>query len=242
MDTSVLIPLAEHTDKDNDIGALHYVRETYIRRLEAHDLTPIFVSHAMEEPTVSRLFAATSGLLITGGLDVDPKHYTQEDVHPESRPAGDRDWLELKLLRKAYERRRPVLGICRGCQMLAVTAGGRLNQHVPDHTDEAHGKSTEGLAYDHVQDIEHEVLIAPDSRLADIVGRKRITVNSGHHQAVAEPGDSFRVAARSPAGVIEAIEHTDPDYFCVGLQSHPEARDGPLDAVFAAFREAVAEN
>lgn len=239
----VLIPLAQRKQSEEAVGPMNFARETYIRKLQQYNLLPLFVSHAMNDAAVEALFTKADGLLLMGGLDVDSSRYTNQPAHEENKPSPVRDQLEISLLQKAYEKRVPVLGICRGCQVMAVAAGGQLHQHVPDlDVDETHGESVDGEAYNHVVNIEHPVRIKPGTKLEEIVGRHEITVNSGHHQAVKSPGENMQVAAESPAGITEAVEHKQDDYFCVGLQSHPEAQsDGPLEDVFAAFRKVVAE-
>lgn len=237
----VLIPLAQRKQSEEAVGPMNFARETYIRKLQQYNLLPLFVSHAMNDAAVEMLFDKADGLLLMGGLDVDSSQYTNQPAHEENEPSSVRDELEINLLQQAYEQQMPVLGICRGCQVMAVAAGGQLHQHVPDlGVDETHGESVDGEAYDHVVNIEHTVHIKPDTKLEDIVGQRKITVNSGHHQAVKSPGEGMQVAAESPAGITEAVEHRRDGYFCVGLQSHPEAQqNGPLEEVFRAFQEAV---
>lgn len=240
MQNTVLVPFAEHKTENNAVGSLHYIRETYLDMLERYDLAPLFVTHTMSEETISDFWSHADGLLTMGGLDIKPEFYTNEPAHAQSNPSGARDALELQLVRQAINSRLPTLGICRGCQVLAVASGGSLDQHVPESTEETHDIPSDGLTYDPIADVEHEITIAADSRLADIVGSESITVNSGHHQAVQDPGSDLSVAARSPDGVVEAVEHTDSEYFCFGIQSHPELdAGGDLEPVFAAFAQAV---
>ncbi len=239
----VLVPLAHHRQNPDTIAPLHYARETYIKRLQEADLLPLFVSPVMKQRAVDKLFNQAKGLFLMGGLDISSEHYTDEPNHEENKVTPVRDEFELQLVDRAIDENMPVLGICRGCQLIAVATGGTLHQHVPDiFTDETHGKSVEGSNYDHVVDVRHPAYIKENTKLYSIVDEQNVTVTSGHHQAVDELGDSMRAAAVSPAGVTEAIEHTDEDYFCVGLQSHPEVHpDGPFDPVFTAFKEAVAK-
>lgn len=130
----------------------------------------------------------------------------------------------------------PVLGICLGCQEMAVHRGGRLIQHVPDEfSGVCH--QTPGSAADPL----HEVEVAPGSLLARIVGEGHLEVNSSHHQAVREAGRDLRVTARSPDGLIEAVEDASPGRFFVGVQWHPERLFGRRQhlAIFAAFVDAA---
>lgn len=239
---SVLVPLEKREHSSEKVGAKNYVRETYMRKLQTYDLLPVFVSHLMSKDAIEEKFNQGSGMLLMGGLDITSSWYTDEPAHEETTPSPVRDELELPLVKRAIKKRLPVLGICRGCQALAVADGGSLYQHLPELvSEETHGKSVDGEGYSHVVNVEHEIHIKPDTQLANIIGEHKVVVNSGHHQAIKDPGSNFRVAAETPAGVVEAIEHKD-DFFCLGLQSHPEAQqDGPLENVFASFRTALEE-
>lgn len=159
------------------------------------------------------LVARLDALVVTGGADVDPGRYA---AAPHDRTAGwrpDRDAWELALLDAAEALGLPVLGVCRGMQVMAVAAGGSLEQHVPDRVGhERH--SPGGDAFGEVA-----VTSEPGSRVAALVG-ERLTVRCHHHQAVAEhPG--WRVVARADDGTPEAMERPG-DRFCVAVQWHPE--------------------
>ncbi len=162
------------------------------------------------ETVVARL----DGLVISGGADVDPARY---DAEPHPRTASwrpDRDAWELALLTAAEAVGLPVLGVCRGMQVMAVHAGGRLDQHTPDLV--GHDEHSPG------GDVFGEVAVAtePGSRLAGLVGSS-LSVNCHHHQSVAEhPG--YVASAHASDGTLEAMEATDGDRFCVAVQWHPE--------------------
>lgn len=152
-------------------------------------------------------------LVLTGGGDVDPRTYGGDPAAAsEVDPA--RDEAELALVRAAAERRVPVLGVCRGLQLLAVAYGGRLTTAV----GEKHVLPTSG----------HRVLLDPQSCLAGLLGPSS-HVSSIHHQAVDEPGPYWRVTARAADGVIEACEWAGPHAWPVlAVQWHPERdRTGP---------------
>ena len=156
-----------------------------------------------------------SGLLLMGGTDVNPKLYGQTATEHVDTPDDERDEIELQLLEEALARNLPVLAICRGMQLLNVHRGGTLIQHLgsPRHDTQFADKGT----------VAHAVAIASDTRLAAILRRPKVEVNSRHHQAVHQGGNGRRVSARAAEefGVIEGIE--DPDRrFVVGVQWHPE--------------------
>lgn len=178
---------------------------------------------------VDETLDALDGLILTGGSDLDPVLYNEE-AHPETfgiQPM--RDDAELALLHGAIDRNMPVLGICRGSQVINVGLGGSLLQHVPDIVGhEGHRHNPPG------EFIEHEVDVLPDTRLAEILGT-RARVQSHHHQGLKSIGEGLREAARSSGdGLIEAIEAPDRR-FAVGVLWHPEAGEG--DALFAALVE-----
>ena len=170
-------------------------------------------------PPVTQLGAADTvvrridGLVISGGADVDPGRYG-EDPHPrtaEWRP--DRDDWEHALIEAAGSVALPVLGVCRGMQLMAVHAGGSLDQHTPDLVDhEEHSPGGDEFG-------EIEVSIRSGSRLSSLVG-DRLTVNCHHHQSVRKhPG--FTAVAHAADGTLEAME-APGDRFCVAVQWHPE--------------------
>ncbi|VXB52554.1 gamma-glutamyl-gamma-aminobutyrate hydrolase family protein [Nocardioides sp. AX2bis] len=159
------------------------------------------------------LVARLDALVVTGGADVDPARYA---ATPHDRTAGwrpDRDAWELALLAAADAVGLPVLGVCRGMQVMAVAAGGRLEQHVPDRV----GHQQHSPGGDAFGDV--EVATRPGSRVAGLLG-ERLVVRCHHHQAVAEhPG--WEVVAEAADGTPEAMERPG-DRFCVAVQWHPE--------------------
>jgi putative glutamine amidotransferase len=214
-------------------------RDTYLRKFEQYQLQPLFVSAISGDDVLDQLYSQADGVFLMGGSDVDPVNYGQKP-HPETEiTEADRDGLELKIIKRVLAAKdKPLLGICRGCQMLNVASGGTLIQHVADrYPTESH--SLEDY-YQLLTAPKHPLIVDISSKLFDILGSERGEVNSSHHQAVDKTGPDFRVSARSPAGVPEAIEHLDPNYFCLGIQSHPEAEEnGFLEPVFEQFRQEI---
>ena len=192
-------------------------REAYRDALAAVHVEPV------ENPAT---IAGLDGLLLAGGSDVDPAIYGALP-RPETGPADrDRDNLETALLRAALAFDLPVLAICRGLQLLNVTLGGTLAQHIVGH------KCPDK------QDA-HRITIAPHSRLRSIVGVDEYVVNSRHHQCVDRVAAGLVVAARAPDGVIEALELAGKR-FVLAVQWHPEDRtSGPDGRIFEAFRDAL---
>jgi putative glutamine amidotransferase len=155
-------------------------------------------------------------LIVTGGAgDVDPALYAQEP-HPETGPVQEeRDAYELALVREAIGRRVPVLGICRGMQILNVAYGGGIEQHLPDVVGHEEHRHTPGIFADHEVDLE------AGSLAARAAGAERTPVKSHHHQGVREIGDGLVVTGRSDDDTVEALE--DPSCpFVLGVLWHPE--------------------
>jgi len=163
------------------------------------------------------LLDAVDGLCIPGGPDIHPSLYGH-DPHLMLGPTeAELDAFELALVTEALERRMPVLGICRGSQMINVAMGGTLHQHLPACVDGAlpHRQETDASR------ASHPVRVAGGSRLAGALGSEAVEVNSLHHQAVDRLGDGLEAVAWAPDGVVEAVEGTG-DVFLVGVQWHAE--------------------
>jgi|SRR4051794_8844371 len=185
----------------------------YAGAVEAVGGVPLLLPPVTTSGAAEAVVARLHGLVVSGGADVDPSRYGAE-AHPRSagwRP--DRDAWELALLDAADAAGLPVLGVCRGMQLMAVHAGGVLDQHTPDlvgHDDHSPGADAFGTV---------TVATEPGSRLATLVGQE-LTVSCHHHQSVREaPG--FRAVATAADGTLEAIE-APTARFCVGVQWHPE--------------------
>ncbi|MDC0314592.1 gamma-glutamyl-gamma-aminobutyrate hydrolase family protein, partial [bacterium] len=152
------------------------------------------------------------GLLMPGGADIPPSEYGEEP-HETVKILADDRFLFEKALSKAWIEKtdKPMLGICLGSQWINVASGGSLVQDIP---------TTFGVNH---RDVTHGVTLEADSRLSKIFdGDTEFEVNSLHHQAVKDIGNNLRVVAKSPEGVVEATETTDPNRFLIGVQWHPE--------------------
>jgi putative glutamine amidotransferase len=179
---------------------------------------PILLPPLGKEAEIDALLDKVDGILLTGGLDMDPRRNGQALTSSIQLMADRRDTSDRLLVRRVVERQIPVLAIGVGMQQLNVFTGGTLLLHLPidvpkalPHFDPAGGPHR------------HIVMLEPDTRIDEIYGGGELRVNSRHHQAVNTVGKGMRVGARSPDGVIEAIEAIDQDWFCLGVQWHPEA-------------------
>lgn len=233
--------MANPPKADGRPSLLHGIRATYANKIAHLGMLPVFILPSFPKSMIEYMYQEASGLLFMGGSDIHPQHYGEKlEAHTTSHEP-ERDLLELLLLRQALQDQKPFLGICRGHQMLAVASGGKLYQHLPAvFPEEDHGLG-EGAEYeDLLQGRRHRIIIETDTKLFGIVGEESIETNTAHHQGVKELGSDLLVSAYSEKGVIEAIEHIDQNYFCLGLQCHPEVLgDEPLTAVFTHFANAV---
>ena len=181
-----------------------------------------------------------SGLLLTGGGDVDPALYG-EAPHPTYQPSDEgRDAYEIALIRAAAEAELPIFAICRGMQVLNVAFGGTLVQDIPSMMNGAGHHSVPEPRYA----LAHEVWVASGSTLGQIMAEKlegeTCQVNSRHHQAVKAVAPGWEVSGTAPDGVIEAIEQPGP-VFRMAVQWHPENfwRTGEFRPLFESFIEAA---
>ncbi|MEZ4751656.1 MAG: gamma-glutamyl-gamma-aminobutyrate hydrolase family protein [Bdellovibrionota bacterium] len=176
------------------------------------------VVHPVELTGLETLVPRLDGIVLAGGADVSPKQYGEEPIVPEWSGDPYQDAYELELLRLAEKHGLPVLGVCRGCQILNVYLGGTLYQDL-EHFEIAKGPHRDQELYDALM---HTVQLESGTRLHSIFGTETGKVVSVHHQAVKDLGRGLRVAARSEEGIVEAIESGTTDRFVVGVQWHPE--------------------
>lgn len=212
------------------------VNEAYTNALIAVGLVPIILP-PMEPVLATAAMTDIAGLVLTGGEDIDPLRFGQ-DPHPRTgEPHQMRDAYEIALARAAHHRRVPTLAICRGAQVMNVALGGTLLQDIASQHPSAIDHDQSGRRNDRV----HEVQIGRQSRLAGIVSSSNIFTNSSHHQSVDRVGEGLRIVAKSPDGIVEAVEPTDPAWWMVAVQWHPEELTATAEdwdrRLFSAFAE-----
>jgi putative glutamine amidotransferase len=216
------------------------INQSYVRALEVAGAVPVLIPLVADEQRLRVLYQRLDGIVFPGGKDVSPSRYGEEAIGELNDIEPIRDQVELSLARWALNDDLPVLGICRGQQLINVALRGSLYQDLRhqgatrvDHSD-ADGRARDALI--------HTVRLDPDSRLAQLIDETEVEVNSLHHQAVKEVGSGLQVTGRSPDGVIEAVEDKDRR-FLIAVQWHPEEmRDiAWVQRLFAGFVKAAAK-
>lgn len=187
---------------------------SYVTALLAEGAIPVLMPPGLDSAAVNDFVQGVDGLLLPGGVDPHPRYF-DEDVHPMTLIDEELDALEFATIEAVRRERLPMLGICRGSQVMNVAFGGSLIQHLEtspiDH-------KPDGPLNRHI----HLAKLVEGTRLRALSGVDELRVNSWHHQAVGRVGDGLKVAAVAEDGVIEAVESIDPDTWIVGVQYHPE--------------------
>ena len=198
--------------------AFDFLKRSYYEAMKRSGGIPILLPNTTKGNNVHPLLNLLDGLLISGGNDVDPVFYGEKKEAKNLNITPERDVFELSLVRKARNRGIPMMAICRGMQLMNVAFGGNLYQDF----------STEKSFRDHTLEgstiyrKKHAIIIQEGSKLFDIIRKKRIMVNTSHHQMVKKVGTGLVATAWSEKdGVIEAIE-TEEDGLILGVQWHPE--------------------
>jgi len=166
-----------------------------------------------------------AALIIGGGNDISPEHYGA-DLDAKVKLDPERDQLEIDWIEKALDEKIPLLGICRGAQLINVVLGGRLHQDIRPMRQHTYNRP--GLLPT------KQVYLDPDSILASICGKTKLRVNSLHHQAIKDPGMNLKVVGKDLDGITQAVEQS-PERLIIGVQWHPEYLFY-LPSQFALFR------
>jgi putative glutamine amidotransferase len=199
-------------------GPRFRLNAAYIDALESCGLIPIVVPPLADSANAGAILEGASGLLLTGGVDIDPSLYGEERGAHTQLPSGVRDTWEIALTAAARERALPTLAICRGMQLVNVALGGTLMQDIASQRPGS-------LRHDYGDERKarvHEVEVQSRARLAKLLGTTTLQVNSMHHQGIGELASRLQVAALAPDGMIEALEWAGDDWWMVAVQWHPE--------------------
>jgi len=207
----------------------------YIHALEVAGADPVTLEPEsfMSEPRAVEVVGMLDGLLFPGGWDVEPGRYREKAESESADVDPPLDATEIALVRAALRSQTPVLGICRGQQVINVALGGTLRQHIDGH--DMHGQPRHRLA--------HSVRIEPESEFSRATEAGELMVNSLHHQAVNDVAPGLKVTAVSGDGVVEGVESDDGTV--VAVQCHPEelvGADGWAESLFRRFVHRAARN
>lgn len=228
---AVLVSL-NFPDLTAPVAALHR-RFTRTALTALAELEASFELVDSSEPDSVDVAVGADGLLVLGGGDIAAACYGGPDGPvPNSYGVDERaDRVSLEMIRAYVDANRPVLGICRGSQLINVCYGGTIIGDITDY------QLHHGAPGDHLF-IDEKVEVVPETRLAAILGAGPIIVRSGHHQAVDAVSDELVVAARALDGIVEGVEH--PTDWVLGVQFHPEDDDGPLEPLYKLLAGFVA--
>lgn len=206
--------------------------DLYVNSIKAAGCLPVVLAHS-DPADAPALLDRFDALILPGGGDLDPANYGEDKdaenlygIRPES------DLFELALVREAAARKLPLLGICRGLQVINVALGGTLHQDLPEHPQDLMGRAFAGR---------YRTRIEPDTRLHGVVGTSELVVNSLHHQGVKDVGEGLVVAASAADGVVESLESVDEEWDMIAVQWHPEClRTDHSEAIFDWLATAAA--
>ncbi len=208
-------------------------RRTYVDAIVAAAGVPFLIPLIEDEDVLRALYERLDGLLLAGGGDIEPHNYGEEPTEYLGMIDTLRDTVELPLARWAVADGKPVLGICRGHQVLNVAMGGTLYQDIPAFVSKelAHNGSYAAQDWTHMA---HDMRLDPNSKLARLFNTTHMEVNSLHHQSVKRVADGLCPVGWAPDGVVEALEGTN-EHFLIGVQGHPEALQGTADTRWQAL-------
>lgn len=233
-----LIGLTPSHDTENDDLKM---RPTYMRALKAAGAIPVVMPLEVSDEDLRQLAKTMDGFLFTGGPDVHPFLFGEETLTHCNNVSAARDQMEISLLPLVLELKKPVLGICRGIQVLNIALGGNIWQDIPSQVERDFPLAHSQPFYYTIPC--HTVSLAENSLLAQITGTDSLKVNSMHHQAVKDLAPGLTASAHSPDYLIEALEM--PGYpFFIGVQWHPEylwEKNEEAFRLFQAFVKACIE-
>lgn len=234
-----LTPTPERQIQEHGTFRLHTLNEHYSQAIIDAGGIPVMLPSNNTE--IQSLLARLDAVVVTGGGDIDPQAYGQEQHTKTDEIDHERDAFEMKIVHSAIEIDMPLLGICRGLQILNVALGGTLHQDIADLVDGAqqHRQQDEKIGYAEV--FQSITLCEGDNPLREILPEARLDVNTFHHQCIGTLAPGLRVMARTADELIEAVYNPDMT-FGMAVQWHPELlalHHAEHAAIFGAFVEAA---
>lgn len=227
-------PVIGVSDASKD-GKNAAVPRSYIDAVLQAGGVPVVMPMMYDEEKVLELLNTMDGIIFAGGGDFDPAYYNERPIPQMGKINVPRDEFEMKLVRLAAERSIPILGICRGLQLINIAFGGSLYQDLPA---QYYDRSIRHRQTQPSSESSHAVYVEDNTIFSTIVKERMLMVNSSHHQAIKKVAQGFRVAGKSPDEIVEVIEKVDGDNWILGVQFHPEARvmeDYTMRRIFQCF-------
>lgn len=207
--------LVAHTDMFGDVTRA-YVNSNYVQAVLQAGGLPMIIPPYGDIDIIETYARVCDGFLFSGGNDLDPSLYNEEPMKNIGAFSPDLDSVQLMMFRVFEKTHKPILGICRGLQIINVAREGSLYQDIPDQIPESIQHVQKGSRNHEF----HKVMIDSQSQLAEIMNLPLVSVNSLHHQSVKKLGNDLKITAKASDGVIEAIESSDNKI--IGVQWHPE--------------------
>ncbi len=231
-----MIGITTRNGRDGDGHALTTLQHSYINAIVQANGLPVLIPEILPEEDFLDLYSRLKGILFTGGGDISLKYFDGSD-HPRIGEVDElRDTTEITLMRAAVNDGKPILGICRGAQVMNIALGGTLYTHIYDQLKGALDHAYPG---DLRRTIVHPVNVDETTRSAEIFGETLLNVNSLHHQGLKDIAPGLKVAGHAPDGLVEVIEIPDHPY-AIAVQWHPEwLTDQPaMQRLFKSFVDA----
>lgn len=209
-----------------------YVNEDYVQAVIANGGVPLIIPVTSNEEVIKSQINTVDAVILSGGNDIDPRNYHENTTLESDDLMPSWDWFDLQVVQLAERANKPILGICRGAQIINVAHGGSLYQDLKyrQHTSLQH------LYHDHPDQVTQTISINTGSKLAHIFGQTKLAINSFHHQAIHRLGRHLQATAWAEDGVIEGFES--PQQAIIGVQWHPEMlyrREKTMDRLFQAL-------
>ena len=210
-----------------------FVNRTYVDSVVRAGGVPFIMPICEDENIIKKMIENVDGVIMTGGVDIHPFRFNEEPNPKIGEISKERDDFDFLIMKHAFEKNKPIFGICRGIQLINVFFGGTLIQDINSqkNTNILHSQTAP-------RDIAtHKIKIKKDSVIFDIFG-KSAEVNSFHHQAIGKLSKDFKITSAANDGIIESIEFKKKDRFILGVQWHPECmteKDEKMQNIFSMF-------
>lgn len=201
----------------------------YIEAIKRVGGIPLVIPYIDLEIRKDEFFDLFDGFLLSGGGDVHPMFYGEEPRKTE-KVIPERDKFEIEIVKKCFENKKPILGICRGLQVMNVSMGGTLIQDIESYIEHKQSAPYNKLT--------HSIIIDKKSQLYEIFGKEELMVNSFHHQAIRKLGEELKISAKAKDEIVEAIESEKHPFF-IGVQFHPEHLFEENEIFFNLFKSFV---